>query len=177
MATGCSKASRCFGKQRMAKAWEVAGLAPNAPLKLCARRIIETRFREMMSYHGGTAMGEDIEQLHAMRVSSRRLRSAMKNFRVCFNRKRFNVHDAKLREIAQGLGAVRDLDVRIAWFEGYLSTAPEEESADVLELIARAREEREAARGPMLQMLDDLEREGYEERFLAFVWEGVEDRG
>jgi CHAD domain-containing protein len=161
----------------MAKAWEVPGLAPDAPLRLCARRIIDTRFREMMSYRAGTAAGEDIEQLHAMRVSSRRLRSAMKNFRVCFDRKRFNEHDAKLREIAQGLGTVRDLDVRIAWYEGYLSTAPEEEHADVLGLIAEAREERDAARGPMLLMLEDLDHEGYEERFLGFVWEGIDDRG
>ena len=82
----------------MAKAWDVLNLDPDAPLEICARRIIDTRFREMLSYREGTILGEDIEQLHSMRVSSRRLRSAMRNFRACFEPDGFAVHVARIRD-------------------------------------------------------------------------------
>ena len=154
----------------MAKAWEVAGLAPGVPLGRCARLIVDTRFREMMSYREGTVLGADIEQLHSMRVSSRRLRSALRNFRDCFDPAALRLHAARLRELAADLGVVRDLDVRIAWFEAYLARAPEEEREGLRLLLDHARSEREAARGPMVSMLERLETENYARQFLDFVW-------
>ena len=161
----------------MAKAWEVAGLGPEVPLGRCARLVVDTRFREMMSFREGTLVGEDIEQLHSMRVSSRRLRSAMKNFHDCFDTAPFAVHTERIREIADTLGAVRDLDVRIAWFEEYLAGATSGERAGVRLLIAHARAEREAARGPLVALLERLETERYATEFLDFVWAGVTVRG
>ena len=64
----------------MAKAWDVPGLRSGAGFRDAAGRVILTRWREMMSYRDGTLLGEDIEELHAMRVSSRRLRAAMDAF-------------------------------------------------------------------------------------------------
>ena len=157
----------------MAKAWEVPGLAPGVPLGRCARLIVDTRFREMMSFREGTIVGEDIEQLHSMRVSSRRLRSALRNFRECFDPEPFRYHAARLRELASDLGVVRDLDVRIAWFEAYLAHAPEVERAGLRLLLDHARAEREAARGPMVEMLERLASENYARQFLDFVWAEV----
>ena len=107
----------------MAKAWEVVGLGPDVPLGRCARLILETRFSEMMSYRDGTLAGTDIEQLHSMRVSSRRLLSAMRNFRDCFDPDSLRIHSDRMREIAATLGAVRDLDVRIDWYASLLAEA------------------------------------------------------
>jgi CHAD domain-containing protein len=157
----------------MAKASEVPGLAPDVPLGRCARLVVDTRFREMMSYRDGTHVGEEIEHLHSMRVSSRRLRSAMKNFRDCFDPVPFAIHEERIREIADTLGAVRDLDVRIAWFEDYLAGAAPIEREGVRLLIAHARAERDAARGPLVALLERLEGERYDAEFLSFVWAGV----
>jgi CHAD domain-containing protein len=157
----------------MAKAWEVEGLGPDVPLSRCARLIVETRFREMMFYREGTLLGVEIEELHSMRVSSRRLRSAMRNFRDCFVREPFDAHIERVKEIADTLGAVRDLDVRIAWFDSFLEAAPEAEHAGARLLLAHARAERDAARGPLVNLLERLEEENYAESFLAFVWEGT----
>jgi CHAD domain-containing protein len=160
----------------MAKAWEVPGLDTDVPLARCARLIVDTRFREMMSFREGTALGQDIEQLHSMRVSSRRLRSAMKNFRACFEPVGFRLHVERIREIADTLGAVRDLDVRIAWLEGVLATADRADRAGVQLLLERARSSRDLARGPLLALLDRLDREHYSREFLDFVWfEGERD--
>ena len=124
----------------------------------------------MMSFRDGTMLGEDIEQLHSMRVSSRRLRSAMRNFRACFEPVGFRVHIERIREIADTLGSVRDLDVRIAWLEAMMATARREDRAGMRLLVARARESRRRARGPMVELLERLERERYSSQFLDFVW-------
>ena len=68
----------------MAKAWDVPGLRGDARFSDAAGRIILTRWRETMSYRDGTLAGEDIEELHAMRVASRRLRAAMDAFAAAF---------------------------------------------------------------------------------------------
>jgi CHAD domain-containing protein len=154
----------------MAKAWEVPGLGPDVPLARCARLIVDTRFREMMSFRDGTMLGEDIEQLHSMRVSSRRLRSAMRNFRPCFEPVGFKLHIERIREIADTLGAVRDLDVRIDWLVKMLATAHREDRPGMEMLVERARTARDRARGPMLDLLERLDRERYSTEFLGFVW-------
>jgi CHAD domain-containing protein len=108
-----------------------------------------------------------------MRVSTRRLRAAMRNFRPCFDKADLRAHAARIREIADKLGAVRDLDVRIEWLQTVRETAPEEEYAGIDYLIAQARKARARARGPMIELLVRLEREDYERTFLDFVWSGV----
>jgi CHAD domain-containing protein len=155
----------------MAKAWDVPGLGPDVPLARCARLILDTRFREMMSYREGTLAGADIEQLHSMRVSSRRLRSAMRNFRNCFEPNGFKYHIERVREIADTLGAVRDLDVRIAGFESILASARRAERPGIRLLVANARAARERARQPMIELLVRLDRERYAGAFLDFVWQ------
>src|ERR1051325_12073023 len=99
----------------MAKAWPVEGLSAETQLDISARRIVETRFREVWFYIPGTIVGKDIEQLHSMRVSIRRLRSALKNFGPCFDRDGRRDHGERLRELADRLGVLRDLDVKIHW--------------------------------------------------------------
>ena len=73
----------------MAKPWLVEGIVPQKSLEECARRVITTRFQEMMSFKEGSIDGLDIEFVHDMRVSSRRLRAAMDNFAECFSKKKF----------------------------------------------------------------------------------------
>lgn len=161
----------------MAKAWEVPGLGIDVPLERCARLVVDTRFREMMSYRRGTIAGTDVEQLHSMRVGSRRLRSAMKSFRRCFDRDAFKLHSEHIREIADALGHVRDLDVRITWLERELAGARYVERSGIKFLLGRTRVDRERARGPMIELLDLLERTHYDVEFLEFVWKGAGERG
>lgn len=124
----------------------------------------------MMSYREGTLLGADIEQLHSMRVSSRRLRSAMRNFRDCFDPEAMRHHSDRMREIAATLGTVRDLDVRIDWYEDLLARAAPAERAGVRHLIRVARRDRRIARVPLDAMLVQLDSDRYADSFLAFVW-------
>jgi CHAD domain-containing protein len=161
----------------MAKAWPVEGLSPEAKLDACARAIVETRFREVWHYRAGTIAGEDIEELHSMRVSTRRLRSALRNFGPCFEKASLRNHSTQLRALAASLGAVRDLDVRIQWLERLRDGAPPEVHPGINLLIDRARRAREAARAPMIALIERLEKEDYDAEFLEFVRGGARANG
>src|SRR5881394_2759188 len=74
----------------------------------------------------------DPEGVHAMRVCSRRLRSAMSDFRP-FIRARLPV--GKLRRIADALGAMRDQDVALVALDE-LSKQAKGEAAAGIQIIA-----------------------------------------
>jgi len=154
----------------MAKAWEVEGLSPKKSLETCARRIITTRFREMMSYREGVVEGSDIEFVHDMRVSSRRLRAAMENFSACFSdeRKAFRGYLRQVKALTHVLGVVRDLDVLIHRFEKDVKTLPQAERVGIEKLIARLRGQRQDARKPMLVMFALLDADDFAKQFLKF---------
>ena len=153
----------------MAKAWEVRGLAGDARFRDAAGRVILTRWAEMMSYRDGTLLGEDIEELHSMRVSSRRLRAAMDAFEGAFPRATFRPLLRQVKEITDVLGDARDLDVAIERLGGALADAPAEERPGIEGLVARYREER-AAESPKIEALfARLDGEGFEDRFARYM--------
>lgn len=153
----------------MAKAWDVPGLAGDARFRQAAGRVILTRWREMMSYRDGTLLGDDIEELHSMRVSSRRLRAAMDAFEGAFPRKSFRPLLRQVKEITDVLGDARDLDVAIERLSGSLADAPTDERPGIEGLVARYREER-AAESPRIAVLfSRIEDEDFEERLGRYV--------
>jgi len=143
-------------------------ISPDETLEVCARQIIVNYFHQMMSYKEGAKAGNNIEFVHQMRVTSRRLRAAMDNFVDCFPEKAFNKHYKKVKSITRTLGAVRDLDVLIARFEKELVPLPEAEQTDIQRLIENLQQEREEARKPMLRLFAKLEETSFERKFLTF---------
>ena len=150
---------------------KIREISADETLEVCARQIIMNYFHQMMSYKEGAKDGSDIEFVHEMRVTSRRLRAAMDNFADCFPEKAFKKHYKKIKLITQTMGAVRDLDVLIARFEKELDTLPEAEQADIRRLIEHLQREHEAARKPMLKLFAELEETGFEKKFLTFFQE------
>ena len=123
----------------------------------------------MLSYLPGTLLGEDIEELHAMRVSSRRLRAAMDAFSAAFPTSSFRRHLRVVKEVTDTLGAARDLDVTIAGLEALLPEMSAEERPGVEGLVARFREERRREDAAIAALFAQLEREGYAARFERWV--------
>lgn len=149
----------------MATAWKVKGLGPKSDFRDAAGRTILTRWREMMSYRDGTLAGEDIEELHAMRVSSRRLRAAMDAFAEAFPQKSFRRNLRMVKRVTDTLGEARDLDVAIEHLQELAPTLDEADQPGVEGLIARYRAERDAETESIARLFDDLERERFGERF------------
>ena len=153
---------------------KIKGISPDKTLEACARQIIVNYFHEMMSYREGAKKGTDIEFVHDMRVTSRRLRAAMDNFADCFpKRSPFKRHYKKIKTITRTMGAVRDLDVQIARFQNELADLTEVEQPDIRGLIQHLQRKRKEARKPMLTLFEELEETGFETEFLEFFMEKV----
>lgn len=153
----------------MAKALSIKNIAPEKSLEECARRTITTRFYEMMSFKEGALDGRAIEYVHDMRVASRRLRAAMRNFADCFTpKKEFRWYLKRVERITSTLGDVRDLDVLIDRFQKDVLTVPEDAQIGVQNLIRHLRKEREERRTPMFAMFEVLDSNNFEQRFLEF---------
>ena len=152
----------------MTTALEIEKISPDSTLETCARQVIVSYFQKMMSYKEGAKEGTDIEFVHDMRVTSRRLRAAMDNFADCFPEKPFKKYHKKIKAITRTMGAVRDLDVLIARFQRELVTLTEAEQADIKGLIEHLQQEREDARKPMLTLFAKLEETDFEIKFLKF---------
>ncbi len=153
----------------MARAWDVPGLNGGSRFREAAGRVILTRWREMMSYRDGTLAGDDIEELHAMRVSSRRLRAAMDAFEGAFPRKTFRPLLRQVKEITDVLGDARDLDVAV---ERLLDVLPElrpDERPGVEGLIARYRDERAGEDPAIAALMRRIEEDDFEGRLAAYV--------
>jgi triphosphatase len=110
----------------------------------------------------GTRLGEDPEELHDMRVATRRLRAAFSLFEGVLP-VRAQVFRAELGWLAGLLGAVRDLDVQLenladmSFSDADLGLGPIHPGGDPLAVLAALLErERDAARTDMLQGLDSV---------------------
>ena len=154
----------------MATKLVVEGISPDETLETCARQIIVNYFHEMMSYKEGAKEGIDIEFVHDMRVTSRRLRAAMDNFADCFPKKPFKKHYKKIKAITRTMGAVRDLDVLIVRFQNELTNLTGVERADIRRLIEHLQQKHKEARQPMLMLFEELEETGFETEFLEFFF-------
>ena len=143
-------------------------IASEETLQTYARRCIVTYFQQMMSYKQGCIAGNDGRFVHDMRVTARRLRTAMDDFAACFPQRPFTQYSKKIKRITRTLGAVRDLDVLIVRFQRELVTLTEAEQADIRGLIEHLQQEREDARKPMLTLFAKLEATGFETKFLEF---------
>lgn len=153
----------------MAKAWDVPGLVPTARFSDAAGRVILTRWREMMSFREGTLAGEDIEELHAMRVSSRRLRSAMDAFAPAFPPTSFRRHLREVKRITDTLGDARDLDVAMESLTALLPELSDEERIGVEALIAEYRERRADERHHIEALFRHLDDTRFGRRFEKWV--------
>ncbi|MFL5714742.1 MAG: CHAD domain-containing protein [Chloroflexota bacterium] len=77
------------------------------------RKVLRFHLGRMLARVPGTIDGEDPEEVHAMRVASRRLRAGWRVFGDAFERPVVRDRVAQLRVLGAELGMVRDLDVQI----------------------------------------------------------------
>jgi triphosphatase len=120
--------------------------------------ILRRHFATMLAHEPAVRLGEDPEELHDMRVATRRLRAALKLYKEALP-KRAERYERDLRFFARALGDVRDLDVHLERLAGEAS-----KNGEVLNEVFVALEERRTeARRHMLETLDS----NRYERFVA----------
>lgn len=160
----------------MAKAKKIPYLDPEQPLDVSLRKILRTRFDEMISFEQGTIEGSDIEALHDMRVASRRVQAVFKIFRSVFPKKKYKAEYEEIRSIIRALGEVRDYDVFIDKIEkikkdsqAKQNTKTDNRAIDLL--IIRKKTEREQKRKLLIQHLGNINKKGYKQHFYDFIME------
>ncbi len=117
----------------MAKRKLVSGLNCSAPADQMIRLLLRAQLRAMCRLRDKALDWSDPEGVHDMRVSSRRLRSAISDFKPYL--RRTTIDRLRLRTVADALGAVRDEDVAIIALDE-LATKAKDEAAEGIKAIA-----------------------------------------
>ena len=118
-----------------------------------ALAVLRRHFAVFLAKEPGTRLGDDIEELHQMRVASRRLRAALSLFADVVPAGAVELR-AELAWIAQTIGVVRDLDVQLAQVDDWIAALPEPDREPLGRLRALLAEDRRAARAEMLAAFD-----------------------
>ncbi len=139
------------------------------PMSEAGRKVLRLHFERMLAHEAGTRLGEDIEELHDMRVATRRMRAAVRVFGSFFTPKAIKPHLKGLKRTGRALGPVRDLDVFEENARLYLATLPPERAEELNSLLATWGTERQAARERMRAYLDSKHYARFVERFGRFL--------
>ncbi len=145
------------------------GVVGGDPLAEAGRKILRFHFARMLEREAGTISGEDIEDLHRMRVATRRMRAAWRLFGDAYKPKAERRYVRELRTVASSLGAVRDLDVLLENLAAYVAAHPAEEGMALQPLASAWQEQREIARRNLATMLDSGVYRHFVDDYLAFV--------
>ncbi len=110
--------------------------------------VLALQFDQMIANEAGTIRGGDPESLHNMRVATRRLRAAFRDFGNAFDQETVEPLVEDVQWLADLLGKVRDLDVFLEWLNNYVETVPSAERRFVRRVIKNrqgARQQEHAA--------------------------------
>jgi len=128
------------------------------PIAEAARRTLRRFFDKLLAREDAVIKGEDIEDVHQMRVATRRLRASLQVVTGIYDPKQIRRYRRGLRQLANSLGAVRDGDVFLEHVTNAHAELPAGDHAQLDRLIAAVRAERAQARE---QLLADLQSKRY----------------
>lgn len=139
-----------------------------APIGVVAVAVLRRQLAALLAKEPGTRLGDDLEQLHDMRVASRRLRAALSLFGDFLPAGGDHMR-GELGWIGQALGAVRDLDVQLEQLDLWLVEVSDEDREPLSALRAVLEEQRSVARAAMLEALDSRRYEAFVRDFGRYL--------
>lgn len=157
----------------MAKAKRIKGIDCNAEAPGGIKLVLVSRFGELRDFRAAALDWTDPEGVHSMRVASRRLRSALRDFMPYLRKRRISSVIKPLRDVADALGEVRDQDVAILALEKLQAHSPDHVSAALKQVIDARKEIRDQARKELEAMLEDSELKQLEKNFTTGVDEAT----
>lgn len=138
----------------MAKAKRVKGIDCESAASIGIKLVLVTRFEELYGFRETALDWSDPEGVHAMRVASRRLRSALRDFTPFLRKRGLPSVQKRLKNLAAALGEVRDLDVALMALEEIEQRAPADVSPVLKLFIDKRKAQRERAREELQAVLD-----------------------
>jgi CHAD domain-containing protein len=151
---------------------------PGDPTSIHIRAHLATQLRNLIARDPGTRLGDDPEELHQLRVATRRLRALLRTTRPVLLGDWAPLLEANLSWLGRALGPVRDADVLLERFEGRASALSPGLQAPFLQALGPITQARDTGRSSLMialdapryfELLDGLER--------AELHASVDDRG
>lgn len=138
----------------MAKAREIPGLTTDLPYGEVAARVLEVRMGEVIEHSAGVLDMSDIEGVHSMRVSTRRLRAAIEIFWPCFPKEEEKRALKAVKALADALGERRDRDVAIEALDAFAAAMPAPDRPGIQSLAARYADEQQRANEELVRFVE-----------------------
>lgn len=149
-----------------------AGLVPVAPddvMSIAGRKIMRKQWIAVLLHESGSRTGEDVEDVHEMRVAIRRIRCALRLLSPYYKPSLVRAFKGQLQQLAWSLGAVRDLDVLIDDVSAYQTRIGSEARAALQPAVDRLNERRQQARGELNHHLDGRSHRRFVKDFGQFL--------
>jgi CHAD domain-containing protein len=128
--------------------------------RLAARAML-TRLDAMAARIDGVRTADDVEDVHRMRVASRRLRAALARFHSEFPGPSLRKWTRTVRRVTKGLGEARDLDVQILFLREHLANLDDPAAGPgVAALLAHLERRRAKRQRRAVRAMDTLEASG-----------------
>ena len=153
----------------MAKAKRIKGIRCKSVASAGIKLVLLTRFEELYGFHEAALDWSDPEGVHSMRVASRRLRSAIRDFTPYLRKRALAPVLKELKDIADALGEVRDQDVAIMTLEKMVSHAPADFAPALKQFIDTKRAVRDRSREELKATLEQTQLKQLEKDFIASV--------
>lgn len=147
----------------------VEAVLPTDTMAEAGRKVLLTELIEMLKHEAGSRTGEDVEDVHDMRVAIRRLRSAFRLLAPYYKVKDVRPYSKSLRRLGWVLGDVRDLDVLIDNLREFQLTLNADGQADLQTTIDELDERRIAARKDLIVTFDSKTHRRFVKAFGEFV--------
>jgi CHAD domain-containing protein len=160
---------RAASARRAAPVPRRPGVRADDTLSEAGRKVLRMHYLRMRAAEPGTRSGEDTEDLHKMRVATRRMRAVWRVFDGAYRRKPQKRYVAELRAVAGALGGVRDLDVQLEGLAAHRAGLRDVDDAALEPLAEEWRRRRERVRTKLLQLLDSPTYERFVDDYGRFV--------
>ncbi len=145
------------------------GVLADDHLAEAGRKVLRFHLARMITREPGTRVGKDPEELHGMRVATRRQRAAWRVFGDAFDLDRTDRYRRRLKLVAADLGGVRDLDVLIEAGEKYQGRQSAVEARAFEPLLQSWRVQRETAREVLIKELDSNRYRKWLDAYIEFA--------
>jgi CHAD domain-containing protein len=146
-------------------------ILPTDLMPEAGRKALQRAFLIMQAHEAGTRTGEDIEDVHQMRVATRRMRSLLALLGGYYTPALVKTFRRDLRLVAGVLGGVRDLDVMILDLQAYRESLDGNDRTDVEAVLFVLEAQRLAARAELVATLDSKPYRRFKKAYAAFLAE------
>jgi len=126
---------------------------PSAPPTEHLKAILKRQVREILVHDPGTRLGKDPEELHQMRVATRRFRALLRTGHAFLDPEWVNLLRREVGWLGGILGTVRDYDVLLADLHHEIGTLSQKDQTTIQHLLGLLETQREMARTTMLEAL------------------------